>query len=560
MWQRKEIKKSGKRQLFRNWAAMVAVCFILAFTGAEFAGSVDFIGEFDPSAMLPDDQVVIQQVSLSNWELMLEWLHIDPMDGTHPMWAAADQNAAPLFDAVTAPFSAFFALLERSQFAGWLDITLAVVGIAGGVWFSVWVLGALTVGSRRFFLESRVRDNISISAMFAPFGRGKWWNVTKAMLLRSIYQLLWCFTVIGFPIKYYSYRMVPYILAENPAVKPTEAIRLSRQMMDGSKWRCFVLDLTIYLHWTFIPMVIATVLGTVAGLLTGEIVLCQSIAAALTGVLSLLFVNGYRSASYTAVYAALRQAQLDADAPGSDAFIVPAFGEAMPEGKKPRLPDADVHLPADPVFHFAQEHKLDYKRHYSIRTLILLFFAFSIAGWLWEVTLHIVTKGMLVNRGTMLGPWLPIYGAGGALVLFLLKKLFTRPVATFFVSMALCSVIEYFTSWYLEYTKGIRWWDYSGYFMNLNGRICLEGAVIFGLACCAVVYFAGPLLGGLIDKLSPAAQNTLCAVLVALFAADAVYSHFHPNQGAGITDYNDWQADESAAEAALTASSAPKHG
>ena len=560
MWQRKEIKKSGKRQLFRNWAAMVAVCFILAFTGAEFAGSVDFIGEFDPSAMLPDDQVVIQQVSLSNWELMLEWLHIDPMDGTHPMWAAADQNAAPLFDAVTAPFSAFFALLERSQFAGWLDITLAVVGIAGGVWFSVWVLGALTVGSRRFFLESRVRDNISISAMFAPFGRGKWWNVTKAMLLRSIYQLLWCFTVIGFPIKYYSYRMVPYILAENPAVKPTEAIRLSRQMMDGSKWRCFVLDLTIYLHWTFIPMVIATVLGTVAGLLTGEIVLCQSIAAALTGVLSLLFVNGYRSASYTAVYAALRQAQLDAGAPGSDAFIVPAFGEAMPEGKKPRLPDADVHLPADPVFHFAQEHKLDYKRHYSIRTLILLFFAFSIAGWLWEVTLHIVTKGMLVNRGTMLGPWLPIYGAGGALVLFLLKKLFTRPVATFFVSMALCSVIEYFTSWYLEYTKGIRWWDYSGYFMNLNGRICLEGAVIFGLACCAVVYFAGPLLGGLIDKLSPAAQNTLCAVLVALFAADAVYSHFHPNQGAGITDYNDWQANESAAEAALTASSAPKHG
>ena len=560
MWQRKEIKKSGKRQLFRNWAAMVAVCFILAFTGAEFAGSVDFIGEFDPSAMLPDDQVVIQQVSLSNWELLLEWLHIDPMDGTHPMWAAADQNAAPLFDAVTAPFSAFFALLERSQFAGWLDITLAVVGIAGGVWFSVWVLGALTVGSRRFFLESRVRDNISISAMFAPFGRGKWWNVTKAMLLRSIYQLLWCFTVIGFPIKYYSYRMVPYILAENPAVKPTEAIRLSRQMMDGSKWRCFVLDLTIYLHWTFIPMVIATVLGTVAGLLTGEIVLCQSIAAALTGVLSLLFVNGYRSATYTAVYAALRQAQLDAGAPGSDAFIVPAFGEAMPEGKKPRLPDADVHLPADPVFHFAQEHKLDYKRHYSIRTLILLFFAFSIAGWLWEVTLHIVTKGMLVNRGTMLGPWLPIYGAGGALVLFLLKKLFTRPVATFFVSMALCSVIEYFTSWYLEYTKGIRWWDYSGYFMNLNGRICLEGAVIFGLACCAVVYFAGPLLGGLIDKLSPAAQNTLCAVLVALFAADAVYSHFHPNQGAGITDYNDWQADESAAEAALTASSAPKHG
>ena len=150
---------------------------------------------------------------------------------------------------------------------------------------------------------------------------------------------------------------------------------------------------------------------------------------------------------------------------------------------------------------------------------------------------------MFVNRGTMLGPWLPIYGAGGALVLLLLKKLFTRPVATFLVSMVLCSVIEYFSSWYLEVTKGIRWWDYSGYFMNLNGRICLEGAVIFGLGCCAVVYFAGPLLGGLLDRLSPARQNTLCAVLLTLFVADLAYSHFHPNAGEGITDYNDWQQD-----------------
>lgn len=61
--------------------------------------------------------------------------------------------------------------------------------------------------------------------------------------------------------------------------------------------------------------------------------------------------------------------------------------------------------------------------------------------------------------------------------------------------MVVCSIIEYFASWYLEKAHGIRWWDYSGYFMNLNGRICLEGAVVFGLACCLVVYFVGPLLG-----------------------------------------------------------------
>ena len=426
---------------------------------------------------------------------------------------------------------------------------LAAVGIAGGLWFSIWVLGALTVGSRRFFLESRVRDNISIAAMFAPFGRGCWWNVTKGMLLRSVYLSLWMLTIVGFPIKYYAYRMVPYILAENPQARPSEAILLSRQMMAGQKWRCFVLDLTFLLHWSFLPTLLANILGFVIGLATNTLPLCQVLANTAVGMLGLLFVNGYISATYTALYIALRQAQLDAGTPLSGLFIVPAFGEAMPTGPKPKLPDADVHLPEDSVFHFTQEHRLDYKRHYSIRTLILLFFAFSFVGWVWEVALHIVTSGTFVNRGTMLGPWLPIYGTGGALVLFLLRRLFTRPVATFLVSMVLCSIIEYFTSWYLEVTKGIRWWDYSGYFMNLNGRICLEGAVIFGLGCCAVVYFAGPLLAGMIDKLSPARQNALCAVLIALFAADAAHSHFHPNAGEGITEYNDWQQDAPLPEA-----------
>ena len=64
------------------------------------------------------------------------------------------------------------------------------------------MLSALTVGARRFFLESRVRDNISIAAMFTPFYRGSWWNVTKGMLLRSVYTILWACTIIGFPIKF----------------------------------------------------------------------------------------------------------------------------------------------------------------------------------------------------------------------------------------------------------------------------------------------------------------------------------------------------------------------
>ena len=55
------------------------------------------------------------------------------------------------------------------------------------------------------------------------------------------------------------------------------------------------------------------------------------------------------------------------------------------------------------------------------------------------------------------------------------KKIMDNPVLTFAIVVIICGIIEYSTSWYLEYTQGLRWWDYTGNFLNLNGRICFEG-------------------------------------------------------------------------------------
>ena len=57
--------------------------------------------------------------------------------------------------------------------------------------------------------------------------------------------------------------------------------------------------------------------------------------------------------------------------------------------------------------------EIGYQRTYSASSLILLFFIFSGMGWIWEVILHIIEDGMIINRGVLAGPWLPIYGAGG---------------------------------------------------------------------------------------------------------------------------------------------------
>ena len=130
-----------------------------------------------------------------------------------------------------------------------------------------------------------------------------------------------------------------------------------------------------------------------------------------------------------------------------------------------------------------QRNKLElmnYTRSYTIPNLILIFFSFSFVGWLWEVMLHIVSSGKFVNRGVLHGPWLPIYGSGAILIMLLLKKFRTKPALEFSSMILVCGLVEYFTAVYLETKFGIRWWNYDGYFLNIQGRVCAEGLLVFG--------------------------------------------------------------------------------
>ena len=157
-----------------------------------------------------------------------------------------------------------------------------------------------------------------------------------------------------------------------------------------------------------------------------------------------------------------------------------------------------------------------------------------------------VQSGEFVNRGVFHGPWLPIYGSGGVLVLVVLKKLRDRPVATFFMTVLLCGIVEYATSWGLERMYGVRWWDYSGYFLQLNGRICAEGLLVFGLGGCAFIYILAPLMMEYgIRRMSMKVRGLLCALLLALFALDFWYSREAPNSGEGISGQREafFQAD-----------------
>ena len=118
-----------------------------------------------------------------------------------------------------------------------------------------------------------------------------------------------------------------------------------------------------------------------------------------------------------------------------------------------------------------------------------------------------------------------------------------NPVIFFFATVISCGAVEYFTSWLLEVAFDKKWWDYSGYFLNLNSRICAEGLFVFGVCGLAFIYVLAPLLDNLIRKINRRVLVPLAVTLVLIIAADFVYSNFVPNTGYGITGNFDNEDD-----------------
>lgn len=130
---------------------------------------------------------------------------------------------------------------------------IGVSAIASAVKFLVF--NPLEVGCKRFFLV-----NSDTPAELNELGYGfqnGYGNMVVSMFLRDLFTFLWAllFIIPGI-VKSYSYAMVPYILAENPDLSGTEAIRISQQMMKGHKWRAFVLDLS-FIGWYVLAVLTA---------------------------------------------------------------------------------------------------------------------------------------------------------------------------------------------------------------------------------------------------------------------------------------------------------------
>lgn len=154
--------------------------------------------------------------------------------------------------------------------------------------------------------------------------------------------------------------------------------------------------------------------------------------------------------------------------------------------------------------------------------IVLSFFVYSFLGWLWESTIcSLHNEGHLINRGFLLGPLCPIYGIG-AVCCYLALWHIENPAMVFLVSAILCCALEYLVSYTMEKMFHARWWDYTKYPFQLNGRICLYGALAFGSGCFFVKFFVQPALIQVFLRIDRRILVLLSGGFTILFLVDVV--------------------------------------
>ncbi len=465
-----------------------------------------------------------------------------------------------------------------SESAAQIIISAAVLLLSGLAW--LYVRNVYIAASRRIFLEGRTYKKVPFSRYLYFIRVKRWTRASLVMALKTILELFGMMTIVLFPVIHCGLILVPYIIAENPDVRPVEALRLSWRMMNGNKMKVFKLFMS-FIGWYIL------------GFIT-------------LGASNILYSNPYVVCCYTEFYSRIRRYSKEKKLEGTELLndeylfaradsdmLEERYSDVLEELEKPEYAIEGLEGRREKFFaknlgvvlsnsndeieyenHEARKMKMlahknealglvypsrlspipdqrkipsleniHYLRHYSVLSLVMLFFIFSNFGWTWELLYYFLMKGKLINRGFLHGPWLPIYGFGGLFVLTLLARVRKRPFIFFISAILLCGTVEYLTGWVLEEVFGSQWWNYDGYFLNLHGRICAEGLFVFGVCALAFIYVLAPLLDSLIRKINRRILLPIAVILLIILAADFVYSNLVPNTGYGITGSFDKDED-----------------
>lgn len=159
----------------------------------------------------------------------------------------------------------------------------------------------------------------------------------------------------------------------------------------------------------------------------------------------------------------------------------------------------------------------------DFKIYFLLFITYSFIGWIIEIIDRFKVNKRIVNRGFLIGPYVPIYGCCAILMILLLRSV-KNPITLFAYCILIASTGEYLTSYIMEKVFHARWWDYSDYKYNLNGRICLINCLGFGILGFILIKYLNNFLYNIYSNLNMTTLNIIFYTLITIFTIDLIVS------------------------------------
>lgn len=152
--------------------------------------------------------------------------------------------------------------------------------------------------------------------------------------------------------------------------------------------------------------------------------------------------------------------------------------------------------------------------------LFLYFFIYSIIGWSAEMIYCRIYDGKWSDRGFLYGPYCPIYGCGGLIVIIFLEPFANNKIAVFLLALVLTSVLEYVTSYLMEKIFDAKWWDYSDKPLNINGRVYILNSILFGLFGLILTYIIHPYIKVIINYIPDSFVQYIVLLTMIILSVD----------------------------------------
>ncbi|MBO4365933.1 MAG: DUF975 family protein [Eggerthellaceae bacterium] len=308
MWTRKELKDKAKVSFRANYWKAVLIALLIMVLGGSFGS---FNSGTTGTSRLPE-LAALTNVSDSASQ--------QGYDYSYYYYDDSEDYFFDDYEDLYAPYDSSYGDSNDNDFSG-AEALLAAFGILVIVLIACALIAALNilifnpllVGARRFFVRN-LNQKAEAKEMAYSFDSGNFVEIIKTMFFRDLFVILWSLLLIvpGI-VKAYEYRMIPYLLAEDPTMTKDVAFAESKRMMTGQKWDTFVLDLS-FLGW--------------------------NILSALTlGILGIFYVGPYQAQTNAALYEKLRYGL---PAPTQQAFVGADQPPMPPTAGMPTQPYANA--------------------------------------------------------------------------------------------------------------------------------------------------------------------------------------------------------------------------